>query len=181
MLARTLSMLLMTPSRRLTTPAASARALGSLQPLLLRGRRLLQPPPPQPLTRRWLRSGNENPWPEPKKVHVSVRPHHLGGVLLDGDLDISQLLALIKPLEPRRVGGDDLSGPGLGDEGWDGSMSFNTYDDYKTPYGTFTIHDYHEEGWMRGKSIYSPDKPRTEIMSKIVEIMKASGRYKMDS
>ena len=34
---------------------------------------------------------------------------------------------------------------------------------------------------MRGKSIYSPDKPRTEIMSKIVEIMKASGRYKMDS
>ena len=81
---------------------------------------------------------------------------------MDGDLDISQLLALIKPLEPRRVGGDNLSGPGLGDEGWDGSMSFNTYDDYKTPYGTFTIHDYHEEGWMRGKSIYSPDKPRTE-------------------
>ena len=65
---------------------------------------------------------------------------------MDGDLDISQLLALIKPLEPRRVGGDNLSGPGLGDEGWDGSISFNTYDDYKTPYGTFTIHDYHEEG-----------------------------------
>ena len=75
-----------------------------------------------------------------------------------------------------------MSGPGLGDEGWDGSMSFNTYDDYKTPYGTFTIHTYHEEPcWLNGKSMYSPDKPRTEIMSKIVEIMKASGRYKMTS
>ena len=95
-------------------------------------------------------------------------------------LDVRDFLDAIAALEPTRVGSDSFGTPPLGTPGfdWDGSISINTYTDYRTLYGPFTIHNYHEE-WDSGTSIYATDEVNgKDLMGRIVECMRASGRYR---
>ena len=95
------------------------------------------------------------------------------------NLRIRDFLDAIAALEPERVASDSFGTPPLGTPGfdWDGSISMNTYTDYSTTHGPFTVHSYHEE-WDKGTSIYATDESNgKELMGKIVECMRASGRY----
>ena len=97
-------------------------------------------------------------------------------------LDVRDFLDAIAALEPTRVGSDSFGTPPLGTPGfdWDGSISINTYTDYSTLYGPFTVHTYHEE-WGKGTSVYATDESNgKELMGRIVECMRASGRYRGD-
>ena len=82
-------------------------------------------------------------------------------------------------LEPKKIKSDKFQYPkSLSDPDWDGSISINTYTDYSTLYGPFTVHSYHEE-WDSGTDIYATDESNgKELMGKIVECMRASGRYR---
>ena len=96
------------------------------------------------------------------------------------NLRIRDFLEAIAALEPERVGSDSFGTPPLGTPGfdWDGSISINTYTDYDTKHGPFPIHKYHEE-WDKGTSIYATDADTgKDLMDKIVEAMRASGRYR---
>ena len=94
-------------------------------------------------------------------------------------LDRGDFLEAIAALEPKKIKSDTLQYPkSLSDPDWDGSISMNTYTDYDTKHGPFTAHFYHEE-WDRGTSIYATDAETGEdLMGKIVECMRASGRYR---
>ena len=96
-------------------------------------------------------------------------------------LKVGDFLEAIAAMEPERVASDTFQYPkSLSDPDWDGSISINTYTDYRTLYGPFTIHKYHEE-WESGTSIYATDESNgKELMGKIVECMRASGRYRGD-
>merc|ERR1712093_470014 len=86
----------------------------------------------------------------------------------------------IAALEPKKIKSDRFGTPPLGTPGfdWDGSISINTYTDYDTKHGPFTIHKYHEE-WDSGTSIYATDEVNgKDLMGRIVECMRASGRYR---
>merc|ERR1712144_195204 len=116
------------------------------------------------------------------RTRVSVRDHHLGGIMLDAsNLKVGDFLEAIAAMEPERVSSDTFQYPkSLSDPDWDGSISINTYTDYLTSYGPFTIHKYHEE-WESGTSIYATDEDNgKDLMGKIVECMRASGRYRGD-
>ena len=89
-------------------------------------------------------------------------------------------LEAIASLEPKKIKSDRFGTPPLGspDFDWDGSISINTYTDYDTKHGPFTIHNYHEE-WDKGTSIYATDASSgKELMGKIMEALRASGRYR---
>ena len=95
-------------------------------------------------------------------------------------LEVGDFLDAIASLEPDRVGSDSFGTPPLGTPGfdWDGSISMNTYTDYDTKHGPFTIHKYHEE-WDKGTSVYATDEVNgKDLMGRIVECMRTSGRYR---
>ena len=95
---------------------------------------------------------------------------------------VGDFLEAIASLEPEHVKSDRFGTPPLGTPGfdWDGSISINTYTDYSTLYGPFTIHKYHEE-WDKGTSIYATDaETGKDLMGYIVQCMRASGRYQGD-
>ena len=95
-------------------------------------------------------------------------------------LRVGDFLEAIAALEPKKIKSDRFGTPPLGTPGfdWDGSISINTYTDYRTLYGPFTIHKYHEE-WESGTSVYATDADTgKDLMGKIVECMRASGRYR---
>ena len=97
-------------------------------------------------------------------------------------LKVGDFLEAIAALEPKKIKSDRFGTPPLGTPGfdWDGSISINTYTDYDTKHGPFTIHKYHEE-WESGTSIYATDADTgKDLMGKIVECMRASGRYRGD-
>ena len=111
---------------------------------------------------------------------VRVLDHHLGGMMLDASkLKVGDFLDAIAAMEPERVASDTFQYPkSLSDPDWDGSISINTYTDYRTLYGPFTIHKYHEE-WDKGTSVYATDEVNgKDLMGRIVECMRASGRYR---
>ena len=112
------------------------------------------------------------------RTDVSVLDHHLGGIMLGLDR-VGGFLEAIAALEPKKIKSDKFQYPkSLSDPDWDGSISINTYTDYLTSYGPFTIHKYHEE-WDSGTSIYATDAASgKELMGRIVECMRASGRYR---
>ena len=93
---------------------------------------------------------------------------------------VGDFLEAIASLEPEHVKSDRFGTPPLGTPGfdWDGSISINTYTDYDTKHGPFTIHKYHEE-WDKGTSIYATEADTgKDLMGRIVECMRASGRYR---
>ena len=92
---------------------------------------------------------------------------------------VGDFLDAIATLEPKKIKSDRFQYPKtMSDPDWDGSISINTYTDYRTLYGPFTIHKYHEE-WESGTSIYATDADTgKDLMGKIVECMRASGRYR---
>ena len=94
------------------------------------------------------------------------------------NLRVKDFLEAIAAMEPERVASDTFQYPkSLSDPDWDGSISINTYTDYDTKHGPFTVHSYHEE-WDKGTSIYATDaETGKELMGKIFECMRASGRY----
>merc|ERR1711977_205084 len=105
---------------------------------------------------------------------------HLGGMMLDASkLKVGDFLDAIAAMEPERVASDTFQYPkSLSDPDWDGSISINTYTDYRTLYGPFTIHKYHEE-WEKGTGIYATDaETGKDLMGYIVQCMRASGRYR---
>ena len=114
------------------------------------------------------------------RTDVTVLDHHLGGMMLDAsNLRVKDFLEAIASLEPERIKSDRFGTPPLGTPGFDGSISINTYTDYSTLYGPFTIHKYHEE-WESGTSVYATDADTgKDLMGRIVECMRASGRYKL--
>ena len=114
------------------------------------------------------------------RTRVSVRDHHLGGMMLDAsNLKVGDFLEAIAAMEPERVASDTFQYPkSLSDPDWDGSISINTYTDYDTKHGPFTVHSYREE-WDKGTSIYATDEVNgKDLMGRIVECMRASGRYR---
>jgi len=94
---------------------------------------------------------------------------------------VGGFLEAIAALEPKRVKSDKFQYPkSLSDPDWDGSISINTYTDYSTLYGPFTVHSYHEE-WDSGTDIYATDaETGKDLMTYIVQCMRASGRYRGD-
>ena len=88
-------------------------------------------------------------------------------------------LEAIAALEPKKIKSDKFQYPkSLSDPDWDGSISINTYTDYSTLYGPFTVHTYHEE-WDSGTDIYATDADTgKDLMGYIVQCMRASGRYR---
>ena len=92
---------------------------------------------------------------------------------------VGGFLEAIAALEPKKIKSDKFQYPkSLSDPDWDGSISINTYTDYRTLYGPFTIHKYHEE-WESGTSIYATDaETGKDLMGYIVQCMRASGRYR---
>ena len=94
-------------------------------------------------------------------------------------LKVGDFLEAIAAMEPERVASDTFQYPkSFSDPDWDGSISINTYTDYLTSYGPFTVHSYREE-WDKGTSIYATDEANgKDLMGKIVECMRASGRYR---
>ena len=103
-------------------------------------------------------------------------------MMLDAsNLRVGDFLEAIAALEPKKIKSDKFQYPkSLSDPDWDGSISLNTYTDYLTKHGPFTIHKYHEE-WESGTSIYATDTDNgKDLMGRIVECMRASGRYRGD-
>ena len=96
-------------------------------------------------------------------------------------MDRGDFLEAIAALEPKKINSDKFQYPkSLSDPDWDGSISINTYTDYSTLYGPFTVHSYREE-WDSGTSIYATEESNgKELMGRIVECMRASGRYRGD-
>ena len=92
---------------------------------------------------------------------------------------LGDFLETIAALEPKKIKSDKFQYPKtMSDPDWDGSISINTYTDYDTKHGPFTIHKYHEE-WESGTSIYATDEVNgKDLMGRIVECMRASGRYR---
>ena len=92
---------------------------------------------------------------------------------------VGGFLEAIAALEPKKIKSDKFQYPKtMSDPDWDGSISINTYTDYRTLYGPFTIHSYREE-WESGTSIYATDEVNgKDLMGRIVECMRASGRYR---
>jgi len=113
-----------------------------------------------------------------ERTRVRVLDHHLGGIMLGLDR-VGDFLDAIATLEPKKIKSDRFQYPKtMSDPDWDGSISINTYTDYRTLYGPFTIHKYHEE-WESGTSIYATDADTgKDLMGRIVECMRASGRYR---
>ena len=109
---------------------------------------------------------------------VTVLDHHLGGIMLGLDR-VGGFLEAIAAMEPERVASDTFQYPkSLSDPDWDGSISINTYTDYRTLYGPFTVHTYREE-WDSGTDIYATDaETGKDLMTYIVQCMRASGRYR---
>ena len=94
-------------------------------------------------------------------------------------LRVRDFLEAIAALEPKKIKSDKFQYPkSLSDPDWDGSISINTYTDYSTLYGPFTVHSYHEE-WESGTSVYATDaETGKDLMTYIVQCMRASGRYR---
>ena len=94
-------------------------------------------------------------------------------------LQVGDFLDAIAAMEPERVASDTFQYPkSLSDPDWDGSISINTYTDYSTLYGPFTVHTYREE-WDSGTDIYATDaETGKDLMGYIVQCMRASGRYR---
>ena len=92
---------------------------------------------------------------------------------------VGGFLEAIAALEPKKIKSDKFQYPkSLSDPDWDGSISINTYTDYSTLYGPFTVHSYREE-WDSGTSIYATDADTgKDLMGYIVQCMRASGRYR---
>ena len=92
---------------------------------------------------------------------------------------VGGFLEAIAALEPKKIKSDRLQYPkSFSDPDWDGSISINTYTDYSTLYGPFTVHTYREE-WDSGTDIYATDADTgKDLMGKIVGCMRASGRYR---
>ena len=113
-------------------------------------------------------------------TRVSVRDHHLGGIMLGLDR-VGGFLEAIAALEPKKIKSDKFQYPKtMSDPDWDGSISINTYTDYSTLYGPFTVHSYREE-WDSGTDIYATDaETGKDLMTYIVQCMRASGRYRGD-
>merc|ERR1711977_200028 len=111
-------------------------------------------------------------------TRVSVRDHHLGGIMLGLDR-VGGFLEAIAALEPQKIKSDKFQYPKtMSDPDWDGSISINTYPDYRTLYGPFPVHTYHEE-WDSGTDIYATDaETGKDLMAYIVQCMRASGRYR---
>jgi len=111
-------------------------------------------------------------------THVTVHDHHLGGIMLGLDR-VGGFLEAIAALEPKKIKSDKFQYPkSLSDPDWDGSISLNTYTDYRTLYGPFTVHTYREE-WDSGTDIYATDaETGKDLMTYIVQCMRASGRYR---
>ena len=111
-------------------------------------------------------------------THVTVHDHHLGGIMLGLDR-VGGFLEAIAALEPKKIKSDKFQYPKtLSDPDWDGSISINTYTDYSTLYGPFTVHSYREE-WDSGTDIYATDaETGKDLMGYIVQCMRASGRYR---
>merc|ERR1712093_95768 len=111
-------------------------------------------------------------------TRVSVLDHHLGGIMLGLDR-VGGFLEAIAALEPKKIKSDKFQYPkSLSDPDWDGSISINTYTDYSTLYGPFTVHTYREE-WHSGTDIYATDaETGKDLMTYIVQCMRASGRYR---
>ena len=109
---------------------------------------------------------------------VRVLDHHLGGMMLGLDR-VEGFLEAIAALEPKKIKSDKFQYPkSLSDPDWDGSISINTYTDYSTLYGPFTVHSYREE-WDSGTDIYATDaETGKDLMTYIVQCMRASGRYR---
>jgi len=115
-----------------------------------------------------------------ERTRVTVHDHHLGGIMLGLDR-VGGFLEAIAALEPKEIKSDKFQYPkSLSDPDWDGSISINTYTDYSTLYGPFTVHTYHEE-WNSGTDIYATDADTgKDLMGYIVQCMRASGRYRGD-
>ena len=92
---------------------------------------------------------------------------------------VGGFLEAIAALEPKKIKSDKFQYPkSLSDPDWDGSISINTYTDYSTLYGPFTVHTYHEE-WDSGTDIYATvAETGKDLMTYIVQCMRASGRYR---
>ena len=92
---------------------------------------------------------------------------------------VGGFLEAIAALEPKKIKSDKFQYPKtLSDPDWDGSISINTYTDYSTLYGPFTVHTYREE-WDSGTDIYATDaETGKDLMGYIVQCMRASGRYR---
>merc|ERR1719263_1777715 len=112
------------------------------------------------------------------RTDVRVLDHHLGGIMLGLDR-VGGFLEAIAALEPKKIKSDKFQYPKtMSDPDWDGSISINTYTDYSTLYGPFTVHSYREE-WDSGTSIYATDaETGKDLMTYIVQCMRASGRYR---
>merc|ERR1711977_408384 len=113
-----------------------------------------------------------------ERTRVRVLDHHLGGIMLGLDR-VGGFLEAIAALEPKKIKSDKFQYPKtLSDPDWDGSISINTYTDYSTLYGPFTVHTYREE-WDSGTDIYATDaETGKDLMGYIVQCMRASGRYR---
>ena len=94
-------------------------------------------------------------------------------------LKVGDFLEAIAALEPKKIKSDKFQYPKtMSDPEWDGSISINTYTDYSTLYGPFTVHTYREE-WDSGTDIYATDaETGKDLMGYIVQCMRASGRYR---
>ena len=92
---------------------------------------------------------------------------------------VGGFLEAIAALEPKKIKSDKFQYPkSLSDPDWDGSISINTYTDYDTKHGPFTVHTYREE-WDSGTDIYATDAETGKgLMTYIVQCMRASGRYR---
>ena len=129
------------------------------------------------------------------KVKRTPRPREKISVLdgmLEGEfLEAKDFLALIQSLEPKKVQKHFSSKVGWNhyDGIPDGSVALYTIAHYNTKYGNFAIREYYAE-WEREQRYttstriyarrdhtwsWTPGMP--DIMQKIVDIMKASGRF----
>ena len=87
---------------------------------------------------------------------------------------VGGFLEAIAALEPKKIKSDKFQYPKtMSDPDWDGSISINTYTDYSTLYGPFTVHTYREE-WDSGTDIYATDAETGKgLMTYIVQCMRA--------
>merc|ERR1712138_280950 len=90
---------------------------------------------------------------------------------------VGGFLEAIAALEPKKIKSDKFQYPkSFSDPDWDGSISINTYTDYSTLYGPFTVHTYHEE-WNSGTDIYATDADTgKDLMGYIVQCMRVRPR-----
>ena len=113
-----------------------------------------------------------------KREKISVRDGMLESELLSAE----DFLALIQSLEPKELKSPQV----IPKVGWnhyngvpDGSVSINTYTDCETEYGNLTIREYYEE-WEHKRRYSSWTKiyaSSDDLMRKIVDIMKGTGRF----